>query len=239
MPRFTNRDVVKSYEAKFTTEDVSKDDLILRVDLKWCGPDLDVCAFMLDEEGGLAKKVDAVYFKSNTYRWKTAASFDSQDFDPLDGEPSEWEKVKEEYGGRLKYWMSKTLPASPDFSVIGSWDDTGDDEGEEESGETIHVRIEEINTIKYKRIVFAAVVAADEIEDGKTFGDVSEAIVSIADVDTPEEPIVTYSLNEKFPQKDAVCFGQLIWNEEDKYWTFEGMEEGHKGGFLELANNVF
>ena len=138
----------------FLPNDVAKQALkTLRVDLSWVplnekGEDLDVCAFMLDSDGELATKDDIVYFKSKI-RWKTAKPFDANDFDPLDGKKSVWAEEQEAYGGRVKVWMNETLPASPDGSVIGSWDDMTEDP-DAPCGETMHIMIEEINTIKYK-----------------------------------------------------------------------------------------
>lgn len=217
--------------------DVQKDELkTLRVDLEWKGTDLDVCAFMLDSDGELATKDDIVYFKSKI-RWKTAKPFDANDFDPLDGKKSVWAEEQEAYGGRVKVWMNETLPASPDGSVIGSWDDMTEDP-DAPCGETMHIMIEEINTIKYKRIALAAVVAEDLIKEGITFKEVRDASVTITDVENEDE-LVSYPLSEKFPDKDAVCFGELVYDEDNYQWNFKPMASGYKGGILYLANNVF
>lgn len=217
--------------------DVEKNDLqTLRVDLEWFGTDLDVCAFLLDSDGELASKESVVYFKSKT-RWKPKLPFNHDDFNPLDGEISIWEKVEKDYCGRVKYWMRDTLPLSPDGSVIGSWDDMTDDE-DAQCGETMHILIDEVNTMKYKEIVFAAVVADEKIKIGERFKDVEGAKVTITDVENEEE-IVSYTLSQKFPNNDAVCFGKLVYDKDNYKWSYKPMSVGYNGGILYLANEVF
>ena len=217
--------------------DVVKNELeTLRADLEWEGSDLDVCAFMLDNDGELASKDDIVFFNSKI-RWKIVKPFSAPDFNPLDGKISVWEKEMENYCGRVKVWKKETLPTSSDGSVIGSWDDMAEDPNAA-CGETMHIMIEQVNTIKYKRIVLAAVVADNEINLGKTFKDISNARVTISDVENEEE-LVSYPLSEKFPEMDAVCFGELVYNENNYQWNFKPMDSGYKGGILYLAKYVF
>lgn len=217
--------------------DVEKNELkTLRVDLEWKGTDLDVCAFMLDKDAEIASKDDVVYFKSKT-RWKTTRPFNASDFDPLDGKKSVWENEQEAYDGRVRIWMNETLPASPDFSVIGSWDDMADDPNAS-CGETMHILIEEVNTIKYKRIALAAVVAEEKIKEGKRFRDVRDAKVTITDVEN-DEVLVSFPLTEKFPNEDAVCYGELVYDEDNYQWNFKPLASGYNGGILYLANKVF
>jgi len=42
----------------------------LRLDLTWAGTDLDICAFLLGEDGMIHDRADLVYFNSQL-RWKT------------------------------------------------------------------------------------------------------------------------------------------------------------------------
>ena len=141
----------------------------LRIDLTWVGTDLDICAFLLGEDGLIHDKSDLVYFNSQL-RWKTKKEFNDEDFDPLDGRVSTWAQDSANYKNQRK-WMEATLPISSDGSVIGSWDDMSDDEDDSECGETMHVLLEEVDTRKYSSIVFAAAVAKDRIQKGETFAD--------------------------------------------------------------------
>lgn len=222
---------------KVNAADYLKNELeTLRVDLEWEGLDLDVCAFMLDEDGELGSEDDVVCFKSEV-RWKTTRPFHDPNFNPLEGEKSTWEKDGEKFGGRIKKWKNETLPLSPDTSVIGSWDDGGDNC--DVCGETMHVRLEEINSIKYKRIVFAAVVAEHLISEGITFKDIKNANVKITDCDQPETSIVEYSLTKEYPNEMSVCFGELVFDKSRLDWTFKPMSEAYRGGIVYLIQKVF
>ena len=54
-----------------------------------------------------------------------------------------------------------------------------------------------------------------------------------------DEELVSYPLSEDFPDKDAVCFGELIYDEDNYEWNFKPMKSGYQGGILYLANKVF
>ena len=150
----------------------------LRIDLVWAGTDLDICAFLLGNDGQIHEKSDLVYFKSQI-RWKTAKGFGDDDFDPLDGRMSIWSKEVANYKNQQK-WMDDTLPISSDGSVIGSCDDMADDDSDDsDCGETMHVLLDEIDTRKYSTIVFAAAVAKDRIKKGETFADAHDPVVNI------------------------------------------------------------
>ena len=131
---------------------------------------------------------------------------------------------------------------SQDGSVIGSWDDM-DEPGEEddknkECGETMHVRLDEVDTRKYASIVFAAAVAKDKIEKGESFKDAIDPVVSIYDADT-DELLVEYKLDQEFPDKDVVRFGRVIYDENTYLWTFEPLAIGDNGGMMYLATEVY
>lgn len=215
----------------------------IRIDLVWTpwngkGMDLDICALLLGDDGLIHDKVDLVYFNSQL-RWKTDKPFNDPDFNPLKGKASLWEQERINYKNPRR-WMDDTLPLSSDCSVIGSWDDRADeDEGENrDCGETMHVLLEEIDTRKYSTIVFAAVVAKDKVEQGETFADAHDPIVSIYDADT-EELIADYKLASQFPGKDAVCFGKLEYNRNAMLWSFVPVGDGYKGGMMYLATEIF
>lgn len=205
----------------------------LRVDLTWSGTDLDICAFLLGEDGMIHDKADLVYFRS-LLRWKTEKAFTDDDFSPLDGGFSTWPNKDFKNPNR---WLEGTLPVSSDGAVIGSWDDKTDD-GAEECGETMHVLLDEVDTNKHKSIVFAAVVAKDRIEAGETFADAHDPVVTIYNAEN-EEVVAEYKLASKFPGKDAVCFGRMDFDEETFFWNFTPMGDGYNGGMQYLATEVY
>lgn len=213
----------------------------LRVDLTWAGTDLDVCAFLLDEEGLMNERADLVYFKSKL-RWKPNKAFDDPNFNALDGEFSEWPAVGFVNPSR---WMEATLPISADGAVIGSWDDKGeaeteelDEDGHPIHGEQMHILLDEVNVLKHKKIVLAAAVAKEYIKKGETFADAYNPIASISNAET-NEIIAIYKLDAEFPGKDAVCFGCLEYDENSFIWNFIPMADGYNGGMEYLAREIF
>lgn len=133
--------------------------------------------------------------------------------------------------------MEATLPLSGDEAVIGSWDDMADDD-DAECGETMHVILDEVDVSQHTSIVFAAVVAKMELEAGKSFADAKDPIVRIYDAEK-DELIAEYKLAEKFPNKDAVCFGRMVYDENEMLWNFEPMAEAYNGGMEHLATEIY
>lgn len=225
-------------ELIFDKQELSK----LRVDLTWTGKvDLDICAFLLGSDGVIHEKADLVYFKSQL-RWKTEKKFTDPEFDPLVGSFSKWTEAIEEFKNPAK-WMEVTLPISADGSVIGSWDDPGgdnedEDDEETEHGEVMHVLLDEVDIRKHSSIVFAAVVAKKDVEVGKTFANAHNPVVGIYNVDT-DEVVAEYKLAKSFPGKDAVCFGRMEYDPDTMMWNFVPMDDSYNGGMQYLATEVF
>ncbi len=209
----------------------------LRIDLTWSGTDLDICALMLGDDGMLHHREDLVYFKS-CLRWRTEKEFNDENFNPLKGSFSTWPEASTDFKNPNR-WMEATLPISADGSVIGSWDDKSD-VGEEydECGETMHVILNEVDTRKYSSIVFAAVVAKEEIKRGKTFVDAHDPIVTIYNAET-DEVVAEYELASAFPGKDTVCFGRMDFDNHTFLWSFLPLDEAYNGGMQYIATEVY
>lgn len=207
----------------------------IKVDLIWAGTDLDVCAFMLDEEGMMTVKEDLIYFKSQR-RWMPEKPFNDPDFDPLKGRVSKsWKE--EGFKNPIK-WMEATLPLSSDNAVIGSWDDMDDGAESDECGETLHILLNEVDVSQYNTIVLAAAVAKDRIKAGESFADAHDPVVRIYDADK-DELMAEYKLADNFPGKDVVCFGKMVWDPEEMMWSFEAMADAYNGGMQHLATEIF
>ncbi len=245
---FKSEDFEKKEKFTLTESDFTKQDVsIVRVDLSWvganlppgCKADLDVCAFLLDSDSEIAEEDDVVCFRSKT-RWLTKREFDDPDFDPLDGEVSLWtdQATQTSFRGKVSKWKDRTLPISADGSVIGSWDAMTDDDESEECGETMHVLIDEINSIKYKKIVLAAVVAMNEVKKGVTFSNIKKSKVTMTDADEGNI-LASYDLNSQFQGKDAVCFAELVYDENNYIWNIRPLADSYNGGILYLSNEVF
>ena len=214
----------------------------IRVDLTWDGSkldDLDLCAFLLAKDGKIHERVDLVYFRSER-RWLTDEPFDSPNFNPLKGKVSTFDRDGNNYKN-FKQWQEATLPLSGDDSVIGSWDDMSEDEGTE-CGETMHIKLDDVDTRKYTSIIVAAVVSEAAIKGGYTFSDAKNPIVTIADADNfdEEKPVylAEYASNQDFPGKCSVCVGKFELG-KDQLWHFEAIADAFSGGMAYLAQNVF
>lgn len=206
----------------------------IKVDLIWAGTDLDVCAFMLGDDNLMNEREDLIYFKSQ-HRWMPELPLNDPNFNPLKGRVSgTWKD--EGFKNPLK-WMEATLPLSGDQSVIGSWDDMAEDT-EFACGETMHVILDEVDVNQHSSIVFAAVVAKDRIKSGESFEDAHDPIVRIYD-EEKDELIAEYKLADKFPGKDAVCFGRMAYDENKMLWNFEPMADAYNGGMEFLATEVY
>lgn len=218
-------------ELKFAKNKFSK----LRIDLTWAGTDLDLCAFLLDEDMLINERGDLVYYNSQI-RWKTKREFCDPDFDPLDGEMSRW--PNSDYSNKRR-WMDETLPLSGDGSVIGSWDDMAEDEDDLSlKQETLHILLRDVDTKRYDYIVLAAAVAPDRIAAGETFADANNPKATIYDAEK-KEIIAEYQLDIVAPGKDAVCFGKMRFDQDNAIWSFLPMADGYKGGMEYLAREVF
>ena len=79
----------------------------LRIDLSWVGTDLDICAFLLGDDGLIHDKYDLVYFNSQL-RWKPKLDFSDESFNPLEGEVSTWTKDSINFKNQRK-WMEQIL----------------------------------------------------------------------------------------------------------------------------------
>lgn len=208
----------------------------LQVVLTWAGTDLDICAFLLGEDGMIHDKRDLVFYNSQL-RWKTTKYSDDDDFDPFDGEFSTWAKDSVNYKNQNK-WMQDTYPISSDGSVIGSHDEMSNEEECKDCDETMYVSLEEVDTRTFSTIVFVAAVGIDQIRNGETFADAHDPVVNIYDADTGEL-LAEYKLAQQFSGKDVVCIGKVAYDFEKMLWNFEPMADGYQGGIMYLAREVY
>lgn len=201
----------------------------IRVELSWeSEADLDAEAFLLGEDGVIIEDADFVYYNSV----KRAKPFEEGD-----DESEYMDNVTEEpfnlkVHGPKRNWKGNTVPLSFDESVVGSWDDPGqeDEDDEEEAGETIRVNLDRVRP-EIREIVFTVTIHEGH---GVTFKDVKNAQISIVNIDTDEE-LCSYALNEEFKHEDAVVAGAIILN-DDGEWEFEAIGNGYEGGLQTLID---
>lgn len=201
----------------------------IRVELSWeSEADLDAEAFLLGEDGVIIEDADFVFYNSEKRAVPYQEGTDESKF---------MDKVKEEpfnlrTHGPKKKWKDNTVPLSFDESVVGSWDDPGQEGGddEEESGETIRVNLDKVRP-EIREIVFTVTIHDG---DGVTFKDVKNARISIINIDNDEE-LCSYELNEVFKNEDAVVAGAIILNDSGE-WEFEAIGNGYEGGLQTLVD---
>lgn len=126
--------------------------------------------------------------------------------------------------GNKRRWMAETRPMSSDGAVLGSLDDRDGD-----SGEQIDVDLDKVSP-KVCEIVFVVSIH----DEGKTFGDVNGAFISVINAENDEE-LCRYELAEAFTKETALSVAKLVVN-EDGDWEFEAVGVGHVGGLETLID---
>ena len=121
-------------------------------------------------------------------------------------------------------WMEETRPMSSDGAVLGSLDDRDGD-----SGEQIDVDLDKVDP-NVCEIVFVVSIH----DEGKTFGDVKGAFISVINAENDEE-LCRYELAEAFTKETALTVAKLVVN-EDGDWEFEAVGVGHVGGLETLID---
>lgn len=126
--------------------------------------------------------------------------------------------------GNKRRWMAETRPMSSDGAVLGSLDDRDGD-----SGEQIDVNLDKVDP-NVCEIVFVVSIH----DEGKTFGDVKGAFISVINTENDEE-LCRYELAEAFTKETALSVAKLVVN-EDGDWEFEAVGVGHVGGLETLID---
>jgi len=126
--------------------------------------------------------------------------------------------------GNKRKWMAETRPMSSDGAVLGSLDDRNGG-----SGEQIDVDLDKVDP-NVCEIVFVVSIH----DEGKTFGDVKDAFISVVNAENDEE-LCRYELNETFTAETALSVAKLVVN-EDGDWEFEAVGVGHVGGLETLID---
>ena len=126
--------------------------------------------------------------------------------------------------GNKRRWMEETRPMSSDGAVLGSLDDRDGD-----SGEQIDVDLDKVDP-NVCEIVFVVSIH----DEGKTFGDVKGAFISVINAENDEE-LCRYELAEAFTKETALTVAKLVVN-EDGDWEVEAVGVGHVGGLETLID---
>ena len=98
-----------------------------------------------------------------------------------------------------------------------------------DSGEQIDVDLDKVDP-NVCEIVFVVSIH----DEGKTFGDVKGAFISVINAENDEE-LCRYELAEAFTKETALTVAKLVVN-EDGDWEFEAVGVGHVGGLETLID---
>ncbi|MDE6235316.1 MAG: TerD family protein [Muribaculaceae bacterium] len=172
----------------------------IRVELSFSGEDLDVQAWLLNEDGLIVNDEGFVFYNSVN----RTESFDKAKF------------------GNKKNYLAQTRPMSADGSVLGAKD-------MQQGG----LEVINVNLDKVAPEVNEIAISATVYEDGKTFGDVHEAKITVIDEDS-DEALCEYQLSSDYINENACVAGRFILN-DDGEWEFEAEGKAYEGGLGTLV----
>lgn len=186
--------------------------------------DLDVSAFMVDSSGKIPTDDYLVFYNSEKRLrvdevgnlrkpFKIAQFTEWSDNDTM---------------------RSESRPVDPEISVIGSLDDEGDEDHQEEGdAEIIDIDLSKVRADIQKIIICVSIY--DALNRGQNFGQVEEAYVRIysAGNDARGKEEIIYDLTEDFSTSRSVEFVQLY--RYNGTWKVKALGVGYKGEFDELV----
>jgi tellurium resistance protein TerD len=190
--------------------------------------DLDASAFMISNNKKIPSEDYLVFYNSE----KRVLPESTNKLEPLN--PSKYPSYKNRAGEdktSKENWQEKTRPVSPDFSVIGSFDDTSGNESDGGDDETININLAKVDE-RISEIILTATIY-DYEQRKQNFGQVRNSYIRIFNEVTGED-IAKYELDEDFSVETAVEFGRLY--KRNGEWKFEAMGIGYKGGLQYFVN---
>ncbi len=219
---FTKASLKKGDRFKFSKDEGLNN---IRIDLTWKGgADLDVCAFLVNEDGLVAQDEDFVYYNSD-HRWAPKSAEN-----PTEGHIEPFNMPTH---GSKKSWRAQTVPVSADFSVIGSPDVVGDDaDNDEVNCETMHVVLDRVSN-EIRAIIIGGAIYPNT-QEPMTFKSVIEPSIIITDEATGNE-LCRFDIKENFGDETALEAGRIMLNNEGE-WIFEPIGKGYTGGMPTLAD---
>ena len=137
------------------------------------------------------------------------------------------------YHSEMDHWREATRPVSPEFSVIGSLDDTDGLTSEDGDDEIMDINLSKVNPQVQEIIITVSIY--DWQKRRQNFGQVERAYVRLykpGQADGEGEYI--YDLTEDFSTCASVEFCRLY--RKGSEWKIQALGIGHKGGLEELVN---
>lgn len=186
--------------------------------------DLDVSAFMVDASGKIPTD-DYLVFYNSEKRLRVNEHGDL--LKPLKIVPyTEWRSNDD--------MRAESRPVDPEISVIGSLDDEGDEDHQDEGdAETIDMELSKVRPDIEKIIICVSIYDAKKRR--QNFGQVENAYVRIYSEghDALGQEEIIYDLTEDFSTCASVEFVQLY--RHNGTWKVKALGIGHNGEFDELV----
>lgn len=186
--------------------------------------DLDVSAFMVDASGKIPTDDYLVFYNSEK---RLRVDDDGKLLSPIKIVPyTEWRSNDD--------MRAQSRPVDPEISVIGSLDDEGDEDHQEEGdAETIDMELSKVRPDIEKIIICVSIYDAKGRR--QNFGQVENAYVRIYSEghDALGQEEIIYDLTEDFSTCASVEFVQLY--RHNGSWKIKALGVGHHGEFDELV----
>ena len=180
--------------------------------------DLDVSAFMLNENGKLLNDNYLVFYNSEL-RVLPENIFKIEPYNST------------QYPNREKDYRLKTRPVDPDFSVHGSIDDTSGEVSEGGDDENMNIDLNRVSK-DIKEIIIVASIYEYDVRN-QNFGQVDDSYISIYDEISNTE-LYKFELNEDYSICTAIEFCRIYRRGVD--WKVQAIGKGHPDGLNSLVS---
>jgi len=193
--------------------------------------DLDVSAFMIDNDQKLINDNYLVFYNSEDPFRVAPDRLDTPQHPDATKYPPYTDKSGENHTS-MDHWREATRPISPDYSVIGSIDDTDGLTSQDGDDETMDVNLSRVNPSVQEIIIVVSIYQWQQRK--QNFGQVKRAYVRIFKPGQAEgDGEYVYDLAEDFSACASVEFCRLY--RHNGGWKIQALGVGHKGGLEELV----
>jgi tellurium resistance protein TerD len=180
--------------------------------------DLDVSAFMLNENGKLLNDNYLVFYNSEL-RVLPENIFKIEPYNST------------QYPNKERDYRLKTRPVDPDFSVHGSIDDTSGEVSEGGDDENMNIDLSKVSK-DIKEIIIVASIYEYDVRN-QNFGQVDDSYISIYDENSNTE-LYKFELNEDYSICTAIEFCRIYRRGDE--WKVQAIGKGHSDGLNSLVS---
>lgn len=194
--------------------------------------DLDVSAFMVGSDKKLINDNYLVFYNSEDPYRVAPDKLDTPQHPDAIKYPAYTDEDGKEHSA-MDHWREATRPISPEYSVIGSIDDTDGLTSEDGDDETMDINLSKVNPSVQEIIIAVSIYEWQQRK--QNFGQVERAYVRLYKPGQAEgEGEFIYDLTEDFSACASVEFCRLYRHNGD--WKIQALGIGHKGGLEELLS---